>query len=82
MRVLPIDSCGPPSPPSTWCVWGKLSVFNGLETWFCRKLVVFRNLEAMILKIENLRELACGVEPNSTLRVYTSNGPPRNRLVL
>jgi len=44
------DACTLP----TWCVWGKLSLFNALETGFYRKLVALRNLEAKILKTANL----------------------------
>jgi hypothetical protein len=39
-----------------------LTVFNGLGAWFCRKLVVLRNLEAKLLKKRNLRGPVDGVE--------------------
>jgi hypothetical protein len=56
----------PPSP--TWCVCNKFSVFNALETWFYRKLVVLRNLEARFLKTRNLRGPIYEIVPGTTLR--------------
>lgn len=47
-------------------VWGKLPIFNGLEAGFYRKLSVLRNFEPKLLKTDNLRRLACGMEPGAT----------------
>jgi hypothetical protein len=40
--------------------WSKFSIFNRLEAWFTRKSVVLRNLEAKLLKKENLHGMICG----------------------
>ena len=46
-----------------------MAVFNGLQAWFYRKLVVLRNLEAKFLKTENLQGVPCGREPGAIPRV-------------
>jgi hypothetical protein len=51
-----------------------------LKAWFTYKLVVLRNLEAGILKTENLCGLVCGVEPGLTPRVYAVNATFNDRL--
>jgi hypothetical protein len=61
----------------TRCVWSNLSIFNGLEEWFCRNWFVLRNLEAKILKTENLGGLVWEVERNTTPRVHAENTPLR-----
>jgi hypothetical protein len=62
---------GVPPPTPTWCVWGKSSVFNRLEAWFHRKLLVFKNLEARFLKPENLRELIYEKAPGATALAWS-----------
>ncbi len=68
MAYKSLSVTGVPLPPSTWCVWGKLSFFNGLEEWLTCKLLVFRNLEATVLKTENLGGLNYATEPSTTVR--------------
>jgi len=60
-----------------------LSFFNTLEAGFYRKLLlVFRNLEAKLLKTDNLRGLIREMEPGPTLGVHAENTTVTNRIVL
>jgi hypothetical protein len=59
-----------------------VAVFNELEAWFTRKLVVLRNLEAKLLKMRNLRGLVCDLEPGLMLLVYAENTTHEDRLLL
>ena len=59
-----------------------MAVFNELEAWFTRKLVVLRNLEAKLLKMVNLRGLVRDLEPGLMLLVYAENTTHEDRLVL
>jgi hypothetical protein len=59
-----------------------VAVFNELEAWFTRKLVVLRNLEAKLLKMVNLRGLVRDLEPGLMLLVYAENTTHEDRLVL
>jgi len=51
--------------------WSKFSIFNRLEAWFHRKLLVFKNLEARFLKPENLRELIYEKAPGATALAWS-----------
>jgi hypothetical protein len=51
-----------------------------LEAWFTSNLVVLRNLEAKLLKTDNLRELIYGIEPDAMPRIYPENKTPEDRL--
>jgi hypothetical protein len=59
-----------------------VAVFNELEAWFTRKLVVLRNLEAKLLKMRNLRGLVRDLEPGLMLLVYAENTTHEDRLLL
>jgi hypothetical protein len=59
LRVLPYPPRG---------VWGNSSVFNGLERGYYCKVLCFRNLEAKLLKMEDLCVLVCETEPGEMRR--------------
>jgi hypothetical protein len=57
-----------------------VAVFNELEAWFTRKLVVLSNLEAKLLKTANLRGLVRDLGPGLMLLVYAENTTHEDRL--
>ena len=62
-------------------VWGKLAVFNELEAWFYRKLLVLKILEAKFLKKKNLCGIVSGMGPGAMPRVHGGNTTHTNRVV-